>query len=149
MVVRGSACRAAIWTSRRSNPSVERRDEGVPEHVRVRSCHLYPGGFGELAQASRGGVAVHPGAAAVEQDRPVGTRADRLVDGPAGSGGQRNQDDLGSLAAHPQDPVAVLVAEAGDVRTGGFEDSQTKQPERRHEREVGGAAGRAPTLSLS
>jgi hypothetical protein len=35
-----------------------------------------------------------------------------------------------------QDPVAVLFAEVGDVRAGGFEDPQAEQPEHGHQREV-------------
>jgi len=81
-------------------------------------------------------VAVHPGAAAVEQDRPTRAGADCRVDGPRDSWWQRNQDDLGALAAHALHPVAVLVAEVGDVRTSGFEDSQAEQPEHGHQREI-------------
>jgi hypothetical protein len=34
VVVRGSACRATIWTSRRSTPGIQHgRGEGVPEHM--------------------------------------------------------------------------------------------------------------------
>jgi hypothetical protein len=32
--------------------------------------------------------------------------------------------------------VAVLLAQVGDVRPGGFEDPQAKQPEHRDQREV-------------
>ena len=78
------------------------------------------------SQAAGGGVAVHPGAAAVEQDRPAGAGADRAVDGPADRWRQRDEDDLGALAAHAQHPVAVFFAEVGDVSAGGFEDPQTR-----------------------
>ena len=44
------------------------------------------------------------------------------VDGLAGRGRQRDQDDRGALAAHAQRPVAVLRAGVADVRAGGFED---------------------------
>lgn len=44
-----------------------------------------------------------------------------------GRGRQWDQDDPGALAAHAQDPVAVLLAEVGDVRAGGFEDLQAEQ----------------------
>jgi hypothetical protein len=37
---------------------------------------------------------------------------------------------------HTQDPVAVLLAEIGDVRASGFEDPQAEQPEHGHQREV-------------
>jgi hypothetical protein len=69
----------------------------------------------ELVQAAGGGVAVHPGAAAVEQDRPAHAGSGRPVDGPADRWRQRDQDDLGALAAHTEDPVAVLLAEVGEV----------------------------------
>ena len=62
--------------------------------------------------------------------------ADRPVDGPADRWRQRDQDDLGALAAHAQHPVAVLLAEVGDVRAGGLEDPQAQQAEHGHQREV-------------
>ena len=68
----------------------------------------HPGGFGEPPQAAGGGVAVHPGATAVEQDRPARAGAYRAVDGPPDRWRQRDQDDLGAFAAHAQYPVAVL-----------------------------------------
>ncbi len=49
---------------------------------------------------------------------------------------QRDQDDLGALAADPQDPVAMLLAEVGDVRAGGLEDPQAEQAEHGHQREI-------------
>jgi hypothetical protein len=113
------------------------RDEGVAEHVRVRPGHLDPGRLGEVVQAAGGRVPVHPGAAAVEQDRSARAGAGGPVDGPADCGWQRDQDDLGALAAHPQHPVAVLLAEVGDVRAGGLEDPQAQQAEHGHQREVG------------
>ena len=51
-------------------------------------------------------MAIHPGAAAVEQDRPMVPVADGPVDGPADRGWQRDLDHLGALAAYAQDPVA-------------------------------------------
>jgi hypothetical protein len=55
-----------------------------------------------------------------------------------------DQDDLAALAAHLQDAVAVLFAEVGDSRAGGFEDPQAQQAEHGHQGEVvpvGGLAG--------
>jgi hypothetical protein len=92
--------------------------------------------LGEVAQAAGGGVPVHPGAAAVEQDRAAGAVGGGAVDGPADRRGQRDQDDLGSLAAYTQDAVAVFLAQVGDVGAGGFEDPQAQQPEHGHQREV-------------
>ena len=97
---------------------------------------LDPGRTGELVQAAGGGVPVHPGAAAVEQDRAAGAGSDRLVDGPADGGWQRDQDDLGARTAHAQDPVAVFFAEVGDVCGGGFEDPQAEQSKHGHQGEV-------------
>jgi hypothetical protein len=83
-----------------------------------------------------GRVPIHPGAAAVEQDRAARPRAGCPVDGAADGWRQRDQDDLGALAAHAQDPVAVLFAEVGDVPSGGLEDPQAQQAEHGHQREV-------------
>jgi hypothetical protein len=101
----------------------------MTEHVRVCPGDLDAGGFGEVPQAAGGCVPVHPGAAAVEQDRPADPGGYCPVDGPADRGRQRDQDDLGALAAHPQHPVAVLLAEVGDVRASSLEDPQALQPE--------------------
>jgi hypothetical protein len=54
-------------------------DERMAQHMGVSSGDPYTRSIGELPQAAGGGVAVHPGAAAVEQDRPTG---------PGGGGGR-------------------------------------------------------------
>ncbi len=119
------------------NASVEHgRDERVSEHVRVCPGDVDAGGSGEVAQAAGGRVPVQPGASAVEQDGPAGAVPDSPVDGPPDRWRQRHQDDLGALAAHAQHPVAVFLAEIGDVRAGGLEDPQAEQPEHGHQREV-------------
>jgi hypothetical protein len=92
--------------------------------------------LGEVAQAAGGGVSVHPGAAAVEQDRPAGPARGGAVDGPADRRRQLDQDDLGALAADAQDAVAVFLAQVGDVGAGGYEDPQAQQPEHGHQGEV-------------
>jgi hypothetical protein len=79
----------------------------------VRPDDLHPGGLGEASQAAGGGVAVHPGAVAVEQDRSASAGADCPVDGPPDRRRQRDQDDLGAFAAYAQYPVAMLFAEVG------------------------------------
>jgi hypothetical protein len=92
-----------------------------------------------LARLRRRRVAawrVHPGTAAVEQDRPAGASADCPVDGPPDRWRQRDQRDLCAFAAHAQHPVAVVLAEVGDVGAGGFEDPQAEQPEHGHQRQV-------------
>jgi hypothetical protein len=97
----------------------------------------------ESPQAPGRRAAVHPGAAAVEQDRAARAGAYRLVDGAPDGGRQRDQDDFGAFAAHAQHPVAVLFAEVSDVRAGGLEDPQAEKAEHGHEREVAGVAGLA------
>ena len=112
------------------------RDECVAQHVRMCPDDLDAGRLGEAVQAAGGRVPVHPGAAAVDQDRPARPRADCPVDRPADRWRQRHQDDLGTFAAHAQHPVAVLLAEVGDVGTGRFEDPQAEQAEHGHQSEV-------------
>jgi hypothetical protein len=85
------------------------RDECTAQHMRVRPGDPYTGYLREPPQAPGGGVAVHPGAAAVEQDRTARAGACRLADGAPHGRRQRDQDDLGALAAHAQHLVAVLV----------------------------------------
>jgi hypothetical protein len=81
-------------------------------------------------------VPVHPGAASIQQDRPAGSEVYGTVDGPADCWRQRDQDDLGALAAHSQHPVAVFLAGVSDVRAGGLEDPQAQQAEHGDQREV-------------
>jgi hypothetical protein len=69
-------------------------------------------------------MAVHADAEGVAQDRAVVAVADRSVDGPADRRRQRNENDLATLATHPQDAVAVFLAEVGNGGAAGFEDSQ-------------------------
>ena len=113
----------------------------MAKHVRVCPGDLDAGGFGEVAQATSGRVPVHPGAATVEQDRPAHPAVGCPVDGPGDGGRQRDQDHLGALAAHPQHPVPVLLAEIGDIRAGGLEDPQAQQAEHGHQREVARVRG--------
>ncbi|MGH3258323.1 MAG: hypothetical protein ACRDOU_23520 [Streptosporangiaceae bacterium] len=84
-------------------------------------------GFGELAQAAGGCMPVHPGTAAVEQDRPAVPVACCPVDSAPDGWRQRDQGDLGALAAHAEDPVAVFLTYVGDVGAGGFEYPQPEQ----------------------
>jgi len=89
-VVRGSACRAAIWTSRKSTPASKLVVTQVAQHVRVRPGDRHPGGFGGAPQAAGGSVAVHPRAATVEQDRPANAIADCPVGRPPDRRRQRD-----------------------------------------------------------
>jgi hypothetical protein len=105
------------------------------------ACAVRPGRLdashaGETVQTPRGRVAVHAGAAAVDQDRPASTRSDGPVNGPPGCWWQRDQDHLGALAAHPEYPVAVFLAEIGYVCAGSFEDPQAQQAGHCYQREV-------------
>lgn len=82
----------------------------MSEHVRVCPGELDACGCGELAQAAGGRMPVHPGAAAVEQDRAVHPPCGGTLDGPADRRRQRDQDDFAALAAHTKDTVTVLFA---------------------------------------
>jgi len=108
---------------------------------RVRPGDPHTVSLSQVPQAAGGGVAVHPGAAAIQQDRPAATGRDRAVDRPPDRWRQRDQDDLGPFAAHPQHPVAVFFAEIGDVCSGSFEDPQPEQPEHGDKREVARVRG--------
>jgi hypothetical protein len=81
-------------------------------------------------------VAVHPGAAAVAQDRPAHAVADSPVDGPPHPWWQRHQDDLAAFAVHAQHAVPVLLTQVGDVRAGGLKDPHAQRPEHGHQRDA-------------
>jgi len=104
------------------------RHESVAQHMWMRSGDPYASRLGEPAQAPGGRMAVHPGAAGVEQDRPASARANCLVDGAADGWRQWDQDDLGAFAANAQYPVAVLFTQVGDVRAGGLIDPRAEKP---------------------
>src|ERR1700728_4096907 len=61
----------------------------MAEHVRVLPGNPYPAASGQPPRAPGGGVAVHPGAVAVDQDRPASPYACRVVDTPADRAGRR------------------------------------------------------------
>ena len=108
----------------------------MPENVRMRPGDPHTRFLREPQQPPGGGVPVHAGSAAVEQDRPAYPGARGAVDGPPDSRGRRDQDNLRSLAAHPQDPVAVFFTEITYIRAGGFEDPQAQEAEHGHQCEV-------------
>ena len=104
------------------------------------SMRVWPGDpyasvLGEVAQAAGGGVPVHPGAAAAEQDQAPGPVRYGMVDGPADGRGSGTRTTLVPLP-HTQDPVAVFFAQVGDVSAGGFEDPLAQQAEHGHQGEV-------------
>ena len=55
------------------------RHERMPEHVRVHPGHADAGCAGQVFEPAGGGVAVHPPANRVAQDRPVGAAVDGAV----------------------------------------------------------------------
>jgi len=81
----------------------------------VNPRHPDPGGGGQLLERAGGGVAVHPGAEGVAQDRPVDAAVHGPVDRPPDGRRQWHEDDLAALAADPQRAVAVFLAEVVDA----------------------------------
>ena len=119
------------------DPGIEHgRDERMAKHMRMPPDGPDSGGCCKPSQAASGCMAVHSGAAEVEQDRPVKAVTDRLVDGPPDRWWQRDQNDLAAFAAHAQHPVSMLLAQIADVRASGLEDPQAKQPEHSHKGKV-------------
>jgi hypothetical protein len=84
-------------------------DVGVSEHVWVQCRHPHPGRLGKSAQSAGGGVPAHPGAAGVEQDRPTGPAANRLIEGSADGWREWDEDGLAALAEDADDAVAVFL----------------------------------------
>jgi hypothetical protein len=80
------------------------RDERVPQHVRMRPGNPHTGLIGQAPEPARGGVAVHPGAAAVEQNGPGRAGADCPVDCPADRRWQRHQYNLCALGCSRRGP---------------------------------------------
>lgn len=139
MVVRGSAWREAICTSRRLTPASKHGgDEGVAQHVRVHLWHLDPGGGGQVLEPAGRCVPVHPRFVGVAQDRTGFTALDGTVEGAGHRWWKRDEDDLAALAAHPQDAVAVFFSEVADVGAAGFEDPQPEQARHGDQGEVVG-----------
>lgn len=74
-------------------------------------------------------MTVHPGLVAVEEYGPGDTAADGVVQGTAGGWRERDEYDSGAFADDAEHPVAVSLAEVGDVRPGGLEDAEPEQAE--------------------
>jgi hypothetical protein len=70
----------------------------------------------QLLEPAGGGVAVHPGAKHVAQDRTGVAAVDSAVDRAGHRGWPRNRDDLAALATYAQHPVAVLLAQVALIR---------------------------------
>lgn len=124
----------------------------MAEHVRVRSVDAHASLLGQAPQSPCRGVPVHPGTPAVEQDGPARPVPDGLVDSAADRRRQRDEHDLGALAAHPEHPVTVFLPEVADVSAGGLEDPEAEQAEHSHQHEImpvrGLAGGREHGLEL-
>jgi hypothetical protein len=149
MVVRGSAWRAAICTSRRSTPASSMVVTPVAQHVGMHARESDSGTGGEAEQPSGGGVAVHSGASGVEQDRPDQSAVHGPVDGSPYGWRQRHEDDSGALADYPQHPVSVFLAKVGHVGAGSFEDPQSEQAEHRDQGEVDRLADSRAAVSIA
>jgi hypothetical protein len=81
-------------------------------------------------------VPIHPGAATIQQERPFGAVGGGPFDRPGDRWREWGEDDFAALAANPQHPVPVLLAQILDVGTAGFEDPQTEKAEHRNQGEV-------------
>jgi hypothetical protein len=96
-------------------------DKGVAKHVWVHAGDLDSRGCLQPLQTTRGGMAMHPVAIAVEQNRPSVTISDGAVD-RAGHRWWHRHDD-------PHDAVAVFLAEVGHVEVGRFMNTQAEEPQ--------------------
>jgi hypothetical protein len=132
----GSACRAAIWTSRRSTPA----SSMVVTYVwrSMCGCALVTWMPASAARCRRRRVAACRSILAPQVFSRTGPRARapaaRSRARPT-AGGSGTRTILVPLP-HPQDPVAMLLSEVGDVRSGGLEDPQAQQAEHGHQGEV-------------
>ena len=105
----------------------------VPQHVRMHPRQTDTGISGQVLQPSGGGMAIHPHGAQVPQDGPDGSTRDRPLDRPLDRRRQWGEDDLATLTADLQHPMAVLLAHIGNVGATGFEDPQPEQAEHGHQ----------------
>jgi hypothetical protein len=120
MVVRGSACEAASWTSRSGTPA--------SSAAVMHACRSVCGPTGLLIAARRAvRRTIRPAPwrssqrpSAVRKIGPSVTFADGQVDGPGGARRERNGHHLATPAHGYQRPVAALDAERFDVGAGGF-----------------------------
>lgn len=103
-------------------------DEGVTVHPRQPDASICR----KVPQPPRCSVPIPPCSPAVEQQWAYRPLLRRAVDSPADRGRQRDQDDVAPVAEHPQDPVAVLLAEIVDIGADGLEDPQAEQSEQTH-----------------
>jgi hypothetical protein len=106
---------------------------------------------GQVFEPAGGGVAVHPGAERVAQDRTDFAAVDGAVDRSGYRGWQRDEHDLAALAAHPQHAVAVLLTQVGDAGPARLEDPQPEQAAEHNDggSSLAGVAGIGPAQGES
>jgi hypothetical protein len=120
MVVRGSACEAASWTSRSGTPAssaavYERMSEGVRPDLLGQ-----PGAAGDAADDPSGAVPVQPLPGSGGEDRSFAALADGEVDRAGGARGERDDGFPAALAGDRQGPVSSLGPQGFDVGAGGL-----------------------------
>src|SRR5262245_35004629 len=129
MVVRGSAWRAAICTSRRLTPASSIVVTNVWRSMW--GCILGMRTPAVAASCLSRRVAAWRSIRTPSVLRRIGPSA--AVDGPVDRPGhrrwQRDKHDLAAFTTHLQHPVAVFLAQVGDAGPARFEDPQPEQPE--------------------
>jgi len=103
---------------------------GCIRGIRIRQAR------GERGQPAGGRVPVHPPAVPVEQQRPADPIGDGAIDRAGDRRRQGCQHGLAAFAPDFQHPMAVLLAQVGDVRAARVEDPQAEQTQQAHQREV-------------
>jgi hypothetical protein len=114
-------------------------DERVPQGVRA---YLLGDSraAGDPADDAGGAVPVQPLPVGGEEQRARGPLADGQVDGPGGTWGERDGDDLPALAGDDQGPVTAFLAQVLDVRAGGLGHTEPVEGQQGDE----GMLGRGP-----
>jgi hypothetical protein len=100
-----------------------RHDESGSQHVRVdqpEACSL-----ADRPDPAMGGTTVQVVPVLAMQDRPLTALADSQVDGPGGSGDERDDGRLVALPDDAQRPVATLHPEVLDVGGTGLADPES------------------------
>jgi hypothetical protein len=92
----------------------------------------------DAAHDPSGGVAIQALTGDAEEDRALDPLADRQVDGPGGSGRERNGCYFAALAPNGEDAVATFDAHVFDVGPEGLGDAQAVECQQRHQGVVSG-----------
>src|SRR5690348_17949974 len=127
IVVRGSACEAASWTSRSGTPASSAAVMKACHSVWGRDLLADPCKAGSGADDPPGAVPVQPPPVRGQEHRPFGTLADGQVNRPGRARCQRDGHHLAALTGHRQGPVATLEAQVLDVGAGSLRDPQPVQ----------------------